>query len=140
MVVLLKFRLLDILACPICKKFPLKLIVFIKTEYKYDNITFSEDEILCEEFCGLHQQLLKDLGDVKLNCVDCIRREVVDGILICDRCERWYPIIEEIPHMLPDELRSEGEDKAFLEKFRKMIPKQVLDHGKPWSLSTNFIK
>jgi len=136
MVISLKYRLLDILACPICKKFPLKLIVFNETEYKYDNIDFSEDEILCEEFCGLHQKFLKDLGEVKLNCINCIRHEVVDGILICDKCGRWYPIIEEIPHMLPDELRNENEDKAFLKKFRDLIPRQVLDHGKPWNLSS----
>lgn len=132
----MKYRLLDILACPICKNFPLRLIVFNETEYKYDKIDFSEDEILCEEYCGLHQSFLKDLGNVKLNCIDCISHEVVDGILICNNCNRWYPIIEEIPHMLPDELRNEGEDKAFLTKFKELIPNEILSRGKPWNLTS----
>ena len=63
--------------------------------------------------------------------------EIVSGLLICpsEECGRWYPIIDEIPHMLPDELRSEKEDKAFLRKWKEQIPKTVLKQGKPFNLA-----
>ena len=66
----LKKRLMDILACPIDKAYPLELHVFEESD------------------------------------------EIVSGIIICSKCNRWYPIIDEIPHMLPDDLREEKEDVA----------------------------
>ncbi len=88
----MKRKLLDILACPIDKFYPLELLVF-------------------EE---------KD--------------EIVSGVLLCTKCNRWYPIIDEIPHMLPDELREEKEDLPFLEKWRSQLPSKVLNEGVPFNL------
>jgi uncharacterized protein YbaR (Trm112 family) len=88
----LKKRLMEILACPIDKAYPLELHVF-------------------EE------------GD-----------EIVSGIIICSKCNRWYPIIDEIPHMLPDDLREEKEDVAFLRKWREKIPQNTLTEGRPFKL------
>jgi uncharacterized protein YbaR (Trm112 family) len=89
----LKKRLMEILACPIDKAYPLELHVF-------------------EE------------GD-----------EILSGIIICSKCNRWYPIIDEIPHMLPDDLREEKEDVAFLRKWREKIPQNTLTEGRPFKLS-----
>jgi len=91
----LKKRLMDILACPIDKFYPLELHVF-------------------EE---------KD--------------EIVSGIIICPKCNRWYPIIDEIPHMLPDDLREEREDLGFLRKWEAKIPKKTLTEGRPFKLTSN---
>jgi uncharacterized protein YbaR (Trm112 family) len=60
--------------------------------------------------------------------------EIVEGLIICPQCRRWYPIREEIPEMLPDELRDEKDDLPFLKKWKEQIPKQVLDEGKPFNL------
>ena len=60
--------------------------------------------------------------------------EVAEGIIVCPKCLRWYPIIDEIPHMLPDELRSEREDLSFLEKWQDRIPERVLREGRPFNL------
>ncbi|MEM2123616.1 MAG: Trm112 family protein [Candidatus Bathyarchaeia archaeon] len=60
--------------------------------------------------------------------------EIEEGIILCHECSRWYPVVDEIPHMLPDDLRDEGEDKAFLEKWRTKISGKVLRKGKPYSL------
>jgi uncharacterized protein YbaR (Trm112 family) len=87
----LKLRLMDILACPICKSHPLNLYVF-------------------EE---------KD--------------EIVDGLLVCNSCNRWYPIIEEIPHMLPDELRDGKDDLPFMKKWKEKFPEATLKDGKPFN-------
>jgi uncharacterized protein YbaR (Trm112 family) len=89
----LKKRLMEILACPIDKAYPLELHVF-------------------EE-----------------------RDEIVSGIIICPKCHRWYPIIDEIPHMLPDDLREEKEDVAFLRKWKEKIPQSTLAEGRPFKLS-----
>lgn len=89
----MKKRLMEILACPIDKAYPLELHVF-------------------EE------------GD-----------EILSGIIICSKCNRWYPIIDEIPHMLPDDLREEKEDVAFLRKWKEKIPQNTLTEGRPFKLS-----
>ena len=61
--------------------------------------------------------------------------EIVSGILVCSKCNRWYPIIDEIPHMLPDDLREEKEDIAFLRKWKEKIPQVTLSEGKPFKLA-----
>lgn len=86
--------LLDILACPIDKYYPLQLI---ELETK--------DQI------------------------------VVEGVLLCSHCRRFYPIIDEIPVMLPDELRSKKEDIAFLTRWRDRLPKEVVEGALPNNLS-----
>ncbi len=88
----MKRKLMDILACPIDKFYPLELHVFEEKE------------------------------------------EIVEGLIICSKCNRWYPIVEEIPHMLPDELREEKEDKPWLEKWKEKVPAKILDDGKPFNL------
>jgi len=88
-------KLLDILACPIDKHYPLELLEFSAKE-----------------------------PDV-----------VVDGALLCGACGRFYPIIDEIPVMLPDELRNKKEDLEFLGKWKDRLPKETLTAGKPVNLS-----
>jgi uncharacterized protein YbaR (Trm112 family) len=88
-----KTRLMEILACPIDKAYPLELTVFDKNE------------------------------------------EIASGIIVCPKCNRWYPIIDEIPHMLPDDLREEKQDLAFLQRWKEKIPQKTLTEGKPFRLA-----
>jgi uncharacterized protein YbaR (Trm112 family) len=60
--------------------------------------------------------------------------EINSGIITCPKCQRYYPIIDEIPHMLPDELRERDEDVQFLNKWKTKIPEKVLTDGKPFNL------
>ena len=60
--------------------------------------------------------------------------EISEGLLVCPVCNRFYPISEEIPRMLPDELRDKEEDIPFLKKWREKIPQKILDEGKPFNL------
>ncbi len=87
-------KLLDILACPIDKHYPLELLEF----------SLREDVI-------------------------------VDGVLLCSECGRYYPITDEIPCMLPDNLRNKKEDLEFLQKWKEKLPEKVVQNGKPWNLS-----
>jgi uncharacterized protein YbaR (Trm112 family) len=63
--------------------------------------------------------------------------EVVEGIIVCAECNRFYPIIDEIPHMLPDNLRSKDEDLKFLKKWIEKLPEKVKTQGKPFNLENN---
>lgn len=91
--------MLDILACPIDKYYPLELI----------EIDTVEDETINENV-------------------------IKEGILFCSQCSRFYPIIEEIPVMLPDELRDKEKDIQFLQKWHEKIPNKIIKNGHPWHL------
>jgi len=40
--------------------------------------------------------------------------KITEGSLYCEKCSRFFPIIDEIPIMLPDELRDKKQDIEFL--------------------------
>ncbi len=122
---------MDLLACPICKGFPLELIVFSEKE-KSSN--FNVETPACEEYCGLkREKVSKVLG--KVNCTSCFKIEIDEAILICPKCERWYPVKEEIPRMLPDDLRNKNEELAFLKEHRGEIPEKTLKLGRPFNIA-----
>lgn len=91
--------MLDILACPMDKYYPLELI----------EIDTTEDKIINEKV-------------------------IREGVLFCSQCSRYYPIIEEIPVMLPDELRDKEKDIQFLQKWQEKIPSKIIKNGNPWHL------
>jgi uncharacterized protein YbaR (Trm112 family) len=62
------------------------------------------------------------------------KEEIVEGLIVCPECNRWYPIRDEIPEMLPDELRKGREDIPFLNKWKDRVPKKVLEEGRPFNL------
>jgi uncharacterized protein len=59
---------------------------------------------------------------------------VLEGALYCIECSRFYPIIEEIPIMLPDELRDKKQDIEFLQKNQKKLPEKIINQASPWHL------
>ncbi len=89
----MKKQMLDILACPIDKSYPLELY-----EMRIDADT------------------------------------IIDGALFCNKCARFYPIIDEIPIMLPDELRNKNNDMQFLQQWKDKLPSKIINNGKPWHL------
>lgn len=64
--------------------------------------------------------------------------EIDEALIICKKCGRWYPVIDRITCMLPDEKRLEPsqltKEKAFLEKWRERVPREILLEGKPFGL------
>jgi len=93
--------MLDILACPIDKYYPLELF---EINIKREGNNGDDSLIVCE------------------------------GILFCVKCSRFYPIIDEIPVMLPDDLREKQKDIEFLIKWQEKIPEKVILYGNPWHL------
>ena len=87
--------MLNILACPMDKHYPLELFQII-----------SEGQI------------------------------VKEGILFCVNCKRYYLITDEIPIMLPDELREKQKDLdiEFLKKWQNKLPEKIIKEGNPWHL------
>ena len=59
---------------------------------------------------------------------------VSEGVLFCTKCSRFYPIIEEIPIMLPDELRDKKQEIEFLETYKDKLPEKIITKAKPWHL------
>lgn len=80
---------MDVLACPYCKDdgFPLRLIVIEEKEYLGRSSTARASRPLCVLYCGFRGKFLRDLGDVP-SCDECLRYEVVTGVLYCSRCGR----------------------------------------------------
>jgi len=62
------------------------------------------------------------------------RHEIVEGLIFCPKCFRWYAIRDQIPEMLPDLLRKKVADLPFLKKWKAMIPEKIVFGGKPFSL------
>jgi len=197
----MKLWLFDILACPIDKHFPLKLLIFSyktsKEEFieildKYINNKIEnsdlediieikskngipyikdlicikeqplEDYIKCllnsiNELKNIHdkanlneskqtlslitnevKQTLLDYMESKekkdisqlypqlylLNKIKC-QIEIDSGLIYCEKCNRWYPIIETIPQMLPDEYRNETAEIEFLNKYKNLLEPEV---------------
>lgn len=89
----MKKSMIDILACPVDKHYPLDLV-----------------------------EMSSEGQNVK------------EGLLLCAKCSRYYPIIDEIPVMLPDELREKKRDIEFLQKWQGKIPDKVIKQGNPWHL------
>ncbi len=59
---------------------------------------------------------------------------VYEGTLFCSRCSRFFPIIEEIPIMLPDELRDKKQEMDFLKRFKDRLPEKIVTGATPWHL------
>ena len=85
--------MIDILACPIDKNYPLELF------------EISEKENI-----------------------------IIEGALFCSKCSRFYPIIEEIPIMLPDELRDKKQEMEFLKINKDILPEKIIAKAVPWHL------
>jgi len=119
--VVMRKSLLEILACPIDKHSPLELIeinVHLANESSSDKR--SDNKKTLEE--------QTDNDTAYDNVI------VKEGVLFCSSCSRFFPIIDEIPIMLPDELREREKDLQFLLDWETKIPSKILDHGVPWHI------
>ena len=60
--------------------------------------------------------------------------KITEGALYCKKCSRFFPIIDEIPIMLPDELRDKKQDIEFLKRNTKKLPEKIITQALPWHL------
>jgi len=122
----LRYALLNLLACPMCKEFPLKLYVF---EKKLLDKKFKVQTPFCDLYCGLKSKYIKEVKREELNCAECVRIDIISGVIICPRCGRWYPIIDSIPWMYPDARRKhpriKSKEEEFIRKYWDVLPQEV---------------
>ena len=132
----MKKNMLDILACPLDKNYPLELIELnVKELEKEDKLKENYHPLNNDE----NNPIVKKNNNGGGNKANEIKRKekviiVIDGILYCKKCSRFYPIIDEIPIMLPDELREKEKDLQFLTKWKHSIPEEILTNSNPWHL------
>jgi len=128
----LRYRLMDILACPICKAFPLELLVLEASKGEPKR----REKVGCELYCVYNGGMIGELRrpDLVRDCEVCFSYELREASLSCPNCGRWYPVMDSIPHMLPDELRKESEDLRFLERYKDRLPEKVVRRGLPFHL------
>jgi len=62
--------------------------------------------------------------------------EIEEGVIFCEKCTRWYPIMETIPQMLPDDLREKSNEINFLRKWKDTLLKEITEKGNPFNLNT----
>ncbi len=143
-------RMLDILVCPFDKKSELELYV-VKKELDTDTDTDKAESILTynpSKFntsnsggyvnSALNEnnktETYRDKNDQMFTYNLKSDEEIVEGVLFCATCKRFYPIVEEIPIILPDELRDKEKDLTLLKKWNNSIPEKITKHGLPWHL------
>jgi uncharacterized protein YbaR (Trm112 family) len=133
----MKKHMLDILACPIDKNYPLELIELNVKELEKDKIKENYHPLNNDENNNIVKKNKNSGGGNKVNEIKHNDEKVIvviDGILYCKKCSRFYPIIDEIPIMLPDELREKEKDLQFLKKWKHTIPEKILTQSNPWHL------
>ncbi len=144
----MKLRLLDILACPIDKTWPLKVSIFEEREISEPKIPQADEitKVVCKYYCGKEDLILSNEktdtadGSIKTlaataeaskvsyakDCKECFSKEIISGIIKCSECETYYPVIDEIPMMLKAELRNEDIERDFTLKWAEKIKELLL--------------
>jgi uncharacterized protein YbaR (Trm112 family) len=146
-------RMLDVLVCPFDKESSLELIEFITKKIdKIDGVAMidpKKQNSKTEAHLKYKYQIsdsdsipvpnpINEIGENKSDNTsnDRSKYDVVieEGLLFCNKCLRFYPIVEEIPIILPDELRDKEKDLLLLKKWSKILPDKIVKDALPWHL------
>jgi len=122
-----KYRLLDLLACPEDKSWPLELEITEK-EIESEELSLphpnEKTEVICQYYCSFKKYFLvknpntdaetsKPIEEIRRNitiedCKRCFKIEIISGKLYCNKSkEHEYEIKEGIPIMLSKEQKKE---------------------------------
>jgi uncharacterized protein YbaR (Trm112 family) len=129
-------KLLDILVCPFDKVTSLELLEFQSASDSKAPISGADKAVSnTSDPTGPDPSTLTKRQNDHPNQNETLEQiEIVEeGLLLCKTCQRFYPIVDEIPIILPDELRDKKKDIEFLNKWRERIPADLLTNFKPWS-------
>jgi uncharacterized protein YbaR (Trm112 family) len=104
-----------------------KCIETIKSNVKSKIIEFSKEPLLNQINSILPELFF--INKIKLDF------EVKSGLLFCNKCKRWYPIIDSIPQMLPDKYRDEKKEIEFLKNNKNLLDEKFFDQDlKPYKI------
>jgi uncharacterized protein YbaR (Trm112 family) len=116
----MRYYFFELLACPVCKNPNLLLhsIVEEEREVKVDVV-----KVRCRRRCSLYW---RNADETPLElCQKCVHRDIVEGVIVCTNCGRWYPIISSIPVMMNDKYRNPKEDMEFMRRNASRIPEHI---------------
>lgn len=124
-------RMLDILVCPFDKESSLELF-----EFGPKNLEITDSKIISKsnpQNVKLEESIENKKEHISNNPSN---NDIVieEGILFCNSCSRFYPIVEEIPIILPDELRDKNKDLELMKKWSDSLPEKVVKKALPWHL------
>jgi len=102
----MKYNILDFIACPSCKHFPLKLHETKICEE--DAISSFDPPYKCERYCGYRGEKITNVVAATI-CKECYSKTIEDGILFCKNCNTSYQIKCGIAKLITDVLKSEDE-------------------------------
>jgi uncharacterized protein YbaR (Trm112 family) len=132
---LLNKKLLDILVCPYDKVTSLELLEFKTASNSYIQANETKEPDVNETVSTVSDFVVTPHSDSSLSSKteSSSQSELVkEGLLLCRTCLRFYPITDEIPIILPDELRDKGKDLEFIKKWKHRIPADLLTNLNPW--------
>lgn len=70
-----------------------------------------------------------DKADLELTTISTdIGENIIEGFLLCRRCERVYPFVKGIPIMSPDEYREFQLEQPLLERWKKHLNGRKFDN------------
>lgn len=69
-----------------------------------------------------------DKGDLSIKVFKKDQEEILEGVLTCKHCQRYYPIIYGIPIMSPDEYREISRELPLIEKWGESL---LIENGSP---------
>jgi 2-polyprenyl-3-methyl-5-hydroxy-6-metoxy-1,4-benzoquinol methylase/uncharacterized protein YbaR (Trm112 family) len=132
----LRLRLLDILACPCDGASPLELIPLSVEKRSARN---AECSIPCSYFCAAQHGGMSASSAASL-CANCLEQDLVEGILVCPSCRRWFSVLGGIPILVRDGLRREKEEIALLARHSARLPEEITHRGNPINLVRTHIE
>ncbi|MEM1628923.1 MAG: Trm112 family protein [Desulfurococcaceae archaeon] len=123
----MRYALLNVLICPMCKHFPLKVFVFNEKRLGI-HVETEPGTAFCDLYCGYNGVFISEKHEVR--CKECLSRDILWGILYCNKCHRWYPVINGIPLLYPDDIRKntfiKHIEEGFIHKYQHHIPREIL--------------
>jgi len=130
----MRYQMLDILSCPKCHSFPLRLESQKILLYEPDERFHVDGLTRCDVYCAFHTKMIDhECNEDNLDCKDCFLHDVDAGLLVCEGCGAAYKIEEGIPLLLKD-----GSVEALIsdKSSDAVVQKAVLD--RPESIKTKI--
>ena len=116
----MRYYFFELLACPVCKNPNLLLHSIVEEERE---VKVDVAKVRCRRWCSLYW---RNANETPLElCQKCVHRDIVEGVIMCTNCGRWYPIISSIPVMMNDKHRNPMEDMEFMRRNASRIPEHI---------------
>ena len=112
----MKLCLLDFLICLKCQR-ELSCYPFA-IEKKEEQAGFFH---YCRYWCAANAEPLREKHPDVRECLECHKKEIKAGLLLCSSCQSFYPVINFIPEILPDNLRDENREINFLMNYVEAV-------------------